>query len=369
MLRRELTEEATVSGEQTQRKVCVILGAGASWDVRNEGSQIRTEGLRPPFARELFHLEGRGNFRPIIAEYEGAVTLAQGLASKSTGPNFDLEKELRRIAEHPSGLMREHYKHVPPYLRDLLMKCSYQYTAYPSCYIRLVEILLAEVPSDVLFLVLNYDDLLEQALYRFSTQAIRFESMDDYMRAERPVKVVKLHGSINWFKLIVPANVDWKTLVKNSDVLAKPEDGNIYVAASRGKSDTHMTFQIEIERQRAYPILTAPLAGKGATAAVCPAAHLKTAREFLSVCDRFLIIGCSGIDDDLFALMSESVRADLPQVQVVSGSRSESEKVFQKFASKGAFGPGSQHASRRLFDGGFQSFVAGDAPVEFLSLP
>ena len=152
--------------DESRPKVCVILGAGASYDVRSAGSPVINPGLRPPLARDLFNFDQDSSFWPILAEYEGAIVLAQGLATQSTLPDFDLEKELRRISEHPDDRMQEHYKHVPPFLRDLLTMCSYEYTAYPSCYIQLVQALLAEEPSDVLFLVLNYDDMLEQALYR-----------------------------------------------------------------------------------------------------------------------------------------------------------------------------------------------------------
>lgn len=357
-----------MSSKQTLPKLCVILGAGASHDVRDAGSPVLTPGLKPPLARELFDLERRTDFRSILDEYQGAVVLAQGLASKSksAGSGFDLEKELKSIAEHPSSLMREHYKHVPPYLRDLLMICSYEYTPYPSCYIRLVQILLADEPSDVLFLVLNYDDLLEQALYQFTAEAIRFESLDDYVRAERPVKVLKLHGSVNWFKLIGPANQEWKTLVKSNDVLAKPHESAIHVATKQGKSVKARTYALEITGNHVYPILTAPLAGKGATAAVCPAGHLVAARSFLSDCDRFLIIGASGFDDDLLALLQESVKSSLPQVQVVSGSDSRGKEVWQRFAASGAFGSGTQYASRAFFNGGFKAYMASDAPIEFL---
>lgn len=118
---------------QTHRKICVILGAGASYDVHDAGSSLLEAGLRPPLARDLFDFDERDHFRSILAEYEGAVVLAQSLANKSRQPDFDIEAELRRIAQHPSDQMREHFKHVPPYLRDLLTVCSYGYTSYPSC--------------------------------------------------------------------------------------------------------------------------------------------------------------------------------------------------------------------------------------------
>lgn len=353
--------------ENPPRKVCVILGAGASYDVRSAGSPVVNEGLRPPLARDLFNLDRHGEFRSILAQYEGAVVLAQNLAARSSLGDFDLEKELKRIAEHPDDQVREHYKHVPPYLRDLLMMCSYGYTSYPSCYIQLVQALLAEEHSDVLFLALNYDDMLEQALYRFTSGALRFESLDDYVRTSQPAKVVKLHGSINWFTPIGPQNTDWMTQVRNNDVLAKPSEGDIHVKTSHGRSDQLRTYQIEIAGQHAYPVLTAPLAGKGAAAMVCPAMHLETACEFLTDCSRFLVIGSSGIDEDLLALLDQSVAPKSPWVQFVSGRSDIGEGVRQRFVSRvRAFRSISSLDGAVVFNGGFASYVASDALLKFL---
>ena len=353
--------------KQTSRKICIILGAGASHDVRSAGSPVLNRGLQPPLARDLFNLEGHSAFRPILAEYDGAVVLAQELATRSDRPDFDLEKELRRIAEHPSDQVREHYKHIPPYLRDLLMMCSYEYTSYPSCYIQLVQALLAEEPSDVLFLVLNYDDMLEQALYRFSGGVVHFESLEDYVRPSHLAKVVKLHGSINWFKPIGPVNADWNTYVRRDDVLAKANDSVIQVASAHGRSDSRRTFQIEISGQRGYPILTAPLAGKGAAAMVCPDAHLAIARDFLKDCSRFLVIGCSGRDDDLLDLLKGSVRASRPWAQFICGSEALGDEVRKRFSAKvGPFSSISSVDAEVAFDGGFAAYVASDSLIRFL---
>ena len=92
---------------ESHRKICVILGAGASYDVHDAGSELRDKGLRPPLARDLFNLDQLNRFRSILDEYEGAVVLAQRLANKSGQPDFDIKKELRRIAEHPKGQLRE----------------------------------------------------------------------------------------------------------------------------------------------------------------------------------------------------------------------------------------------------------------------
>ena len=352
---------------EVRPKVCVILGAGASHDVRNAGSPVLSSGFRPPLARDLFNLDQFPEFREILAEYDGAVVLAQDLAPRSSVPGFDLEKELRRIADHQDPMMREHYKHVPAYLRDLLMMCSYEYTRYPSCYIQLVEDILSEEPSDILFLVLNYDDLLEQALYRFTNGTVIFESQDDYVRGSYPVKVVKLHGSINWFKSIGSSSADWKVLVRSTDVLTMPSDGGFRVLSKNGRANGSRTYQIELDGNRAYPVLTAPLAGKSSSEMVCPPSHLATAREFLAECSRFLVIGSSGLDDDLLDLLQETVRPKNPWVQFVSGSEELGQKAWERFRSRvRAFRSVSSLDGEVVFDGGFEAYVARDGPSIFL---
>ena len=64
----------------------------------------------------------------------------------------------------------------------------------------------------------------------------------------------------------------------------------------------------EIDRDAwLYPVLTAPLAGKGITDSVCPASHVTDAGNFLSDCTKFLIIGTAGWDDDLMGFLDKAV--------------------------------------------------------------
>ena len=56
------------------------------------------------------------------------------------------------------------------------------------------------MPNHVLFLVLNDDKLLEQALALFDANR-DFSNIESYVREGRQAKVVKLLGSVNWFKL------------------------------------------------------------------------------------------------------------------------------------------------------------------------
>jgi len=64
----------------TKKKACVILGAGASYDVANDGAPIRNPELRPPLARELFNMEKRREFSNVMTSYPGAKVLSSSLA-------------------------------------------------------------------------------------------------------------------------------------------------------------------------------------------------------------------------------------------------------------------------------------------------
>jgi hypothetical protein len=284
-------------------KACVILGAGASWDVKGEGSPHKNPGFRPPLARELFDIEGHPSYWDIVDKYPGAKVLAQSLAPLISSGQVSIEKELRRYAEHSDARIRSHFKHIPPYLRDLLYFASYSYTHMPSSYIELAKELLAEHPHDVLFIVLNYDDLLEQALRWFDPE-LKFDNISHYVAADRPAKVVKLHGSINWFKNM-PRNgkESWDNALARFDPSTKAPENEIIVTNWTRPVREHG----DLYTQHLYPLLTAPLAGKGVSDAVCPGSHVEVAKEFLSDCQKFLIIGTSGLDEDLLAMVDSAL--------------------------------------------------------------
>ena len=351
-------------------KICVILGAGASHDVRNAGSLasgitgsgvVGDSHLRPPLARDLFNIEGNPHYWPYLQEYNGATVLTQGLAEQSKQAGFNLEGELRRLAEHPSAVVRNHFRTVPPYIRDLITACTDNYTPVPSCYVSLAQVLLAEAPSEVLFLVLNYDDLLEQALRLFDP-SFTFEVLEDYVRSERQAKVVKLHGSISWFKLIGPRSGDWNQQILEQDVLAKTPDPEVVVSGRRQK-----THAIELRESHVYPVLTAPLAGKGITDMVCPSDHLETAREFLVDCRKFMIVGSSGVDEDLLDLLQSTVKghSDLT-AQFVCGDERASQSSWEAFRrGLGVFNALVTPRDEIAYNGGFVTYTSSGAALRF----
>ncbi len=335
-------------------KACVILGAGASFDVRGPGSRERNSAFRPPLTRDLFNIGGNQEYQNIIRWYPGANTLAQRIARLDRSENeIGIERELRRYAEHHNSQIREHFKHIPAYLRDLLYLASNAYTYTPSGYVELIIELLAEYPHDVLFIVLNYDNLLEIALSEYDREQFQFTDITQYVADNRSAKVVKLHGSINWFRYLPGGTREgWDDLVRQLNIFEQLPEHEILVI-----DKVRVVREHEAGSHRYYPILTAPLAGKYLNDAVCPESHISAAREFLDDCKKFLIIGTSGLDEDLLALLDSAVHTKSPPLVQVVGKGGAKNTLSRFRQNVRAFGSIESIPPQAEFDEGFQIYL------------
>ena len=309
--------------------------------------------FRPPLASELFDNSGR--FNEFLHDFPGAEFLARDLSPLLARGEIGLEEQLRHYAEHPEERMRQRYKHIPGYLRDLIWACSEQYVRMPGCYVQLVIALLAEVPHEVLFLVLNYDTLLEKAIVAYEP-AWQFSKLADYVEPSRAAKVVKLHGSVNWF-IRLGGLGEWEVHVEKEDVLRKPDEDQIIVGRF-----PHVK-QAEHAGRRLYPVLTAPLAGKGITDIVCPDSHSTFAREFLASCQKMLVIGTSGLDADLLALLDSSMSPDSGTMIHFVGQGPQTVEALARFrAGVASF---REYPLTTSYDNGFQRYVADETFRQF----
>jgi len=315
---------------------------------------------KPPLARELFDIEHHDAHWQVLYLYPGARWLTQQLARRIGAGDFYLEAELRSFAEHRDPQIRNMFKHIPPYLRDLLKRSSDSYTQEPGSYIALVYQLLSQVPQEVLFLVLNYDNLLEKALVGLDS-SYRFNKMSDYVAPDRQAKVVKLHGSINWFKRIGSQRL-WLELVELLDIFEKAVEKEIEVI-------DHVIHVLEHRDNLGffYPILTAPLAGKSTLDFVSPESHINAAKEFLGTCKKFLIIGTSGRDEDLLSLLNTSTPPEShPYVHMVgdNGAREAFERFSDSVRAFAATGSLSE-----THENGFRAYVSSQHLERFAAMP
>ena len=340
--------------EIVRTKVCVILGAGASADASNEGGPPANPTWKPPLASELF---GRrmvfqsGAARP----YPGVRALASELGE--LGP-LPLEAKLLEFARDPRDLVRRYFRQVPLYLRDLLLSVTTNYTGgeNPGNHVRLCLNLLKE--HQTAFLDLNYDDYLEKAL-PVCGDGLEIRNLSDYVELERVAIVGKVHGSIHWGTPVGPADAPSAHLEAYYAFDPLGPCPELIFAPSRDS-----TFGWRDRNGRLlYPVLTAPLAGKDHTALVCPKGHLDALKTFLEGCTHYVVIGTSGLDDDLLGFLRQYVHS-VELVHYVNKGETATESCKTNF-EKAA--PAFRNARRSIaFDGGFRLYLGSQHFRDFL---
>lgn len=347
-------------------KMLVILGAGANIGIAGEIADTN-EVWRPPLADELFGSKLKlPGWRDIIKPYTGAINIGNRLTAERRSSGASLEQALRGYYEHDDFATRLNFRHVPPYLRDLLQAVSHSYTDWPGTLIRLCGELLAERPHHVAFVTLNYDTFIERALSNSDPPIYSFRELDNYIEDSRQAKVFKIHGSVDWAAPIGGTTEDWEFRVSElSDDLTRLRSSmdvkdNI-VSPIKGWQQDNKYW---------YPILTAPLAGKDDDSFVCPESHENALKEFLSDCEKVLIIGNSGTDDDLMLFLNNELK-NPKHVLVVDKSKIAAEGVIEKYkcgveSIKSISQPMRQKVM--AFDGHAGDFMLGSDVAAFADL-
>ena len=297
--------------------VVVILGAGASWDV-SSGSGVSDVHWRPPLTSELFGDRARADFWNVLSRSEGAMNLYVQLHPLAVTNSLPLEQKLSEFANHKDPRVRESFKQLPPYISDVLFRCSTAYQYDNGTYRQLVHVLLAEAGNKVAFLVMNYDTLLEQAITAFDPM-LSFRSMADYVADGRQALVYKLHGSVDWGRPIgtIVGGPGWKDQLRDLP-LDQLTQRPVEFIPNRSE-DTSAPVQLRGERWYWYPALTLPLADKSAADYVCPPEHVESLRRELATVSHVLIAGTSAQDPDVLSLLAETLPAKLTRVDVVTG--------------------------------------------------
>ena len=334
-----------------REKVCVILGAGASYDVLDQPTSRDNKLYRPPLAAGLFNT-ANSEFDRILDQYPGARYIATVFPDqRSRGKSF--EEALSYYADNTDEVVKSHFYHVPPYLHDLLTACSDFYTPDQGCYARTIMELLSVHSMDVLFLILNYDDLLERALAKHDPRSYVFNQTEDYVSPGRAANVIKMHGSVNWYRPIgISKSQSWLETIADPELLVRPKDSEIIVdhGVHRVKDHIH-------QRTWLYPILTAPVAVKSATEIACTDTHTAFAEEFLSSCRKFLVVGTSGSDADLFHLIGRASAGVPAELVHFVGKGSETQEALDRFQNGVDVFPSSVV---KIFTNGFQHYVNHD---------
>jgi hypothetical protein len=342
----------------------VVLGAGASKDCVAEGeiSQFDNE-WRPPLASELF--AARPNFNAIMTRYPKVNAVSERIRTKLRNQE-NLEDILQELESSQNLQVQKQVWEVAFYLQELLWNVSDQFiTSGGTKFDTLVSSLLTAGFDRILFLTLNYDLLLDNALARFEDHS--FGSMQDYVPQNRNWALVKAHGSVNWGRPLLngslaAANPDAAlgSLAESPNLSSETE----IIRGSRGLLGFSEGQRVS-QGKLLFPALAIPT--RGEKDFQCPREHVRGAKKFVEECANFLFIGFSGLDPHVLGLFVgvQTVK----KIMVVNFNRDEGKQMFERLRKRNdrLLPAGrSETVDPYISDRGFRAFMEAGGLSRFL---
>jgi hypothetical protein len=314
-------------------RLFVIVGAGASYACAPTGETFPHDpGYWPPLTSDLFTTNRlgfapmRARYASILAQYPLAKAAAAELSTEQSAVGLEtILRERYRDSTHEHD--RRIFRGVLPYLQDLLYNVSHNFTSFPQNYEALATKLLRL--KEVVFISLNYDLLLDNALLTFDP---RRSTMGWYIEPSRRWSLIKLHGSVDWGRrLDTPRGVD--------DFVAPTEEltmtSNIVLRGGRLSQIRGFTNETGAHKgELYYPALAAPVGETDEL--VCPPEHVAFLRDRLAATQpmHLLFIGYSGIDQEVVSLIRGSERG-VKTLMVVDRDRQAAFEVAERLSVQG----------------------------------
>src|SRR5260370_30458401 len=236
----------------SSRKLAVILGAGASRGCLGNGIAARaSDQWLPPLANELFDRR----FDPLLTRF---IRLAAHLDDvrivlSSEGANFEkCLLDFYRSAERSGDRWP---LDIPLYLRELLWTVSDEYLQGSSKYDTLVQRVLGSPFERIMFLNLNYDLFVENALRNCNRHL--FDSVRSYIPPNKKWLLINPHGSVNWARILekCPQHASDDLPPFPSDMEGPPQFGPTIKVVLRPMQSARRYYTAAVAERRLYPHL------------------------------------------------------------------------------------------------------------------
>lgn len=319
----------------------VVFGAGASYDsAPSYHPQSLEAGLvntnRPPLANDLF-----AN-RPLFAEVMARFPECQPVIPYLRHPDADIPVErvleqLQAEAErYPEG--QRQLTAIRYYLHCMIWQCEEQWekihkgvTNYKTLVDRIERQRKSSEP--VCLVTFNYDRMLEAALPVID---LRIGSLGDYVNS-KDYKVIKLHGSVNWGRVIEAPPIKKKLASLRDDqipaeVIRLSPDLWSAKFITRDYKISHGFPMGRSDGTPLFPALAIPVENKFDFE--CPDYHLAVLQECIPETTKLLVIGWRATDVPLLDLLGKNLQKDI-RAMVISGDVSEAIKVIERLKTAG----------------------------------
>ncbi len=303
----------------SDRKLTVILGAGASHDcVPPNTATVRSE-YRPPLTKHLFALRS-SSFDPILARFQRAAGLSQDIRIR-LAQGQHLESILQEYASESNVALKKQYWEVPLYLQEVLGEVSRSYVVPggATSFATLVREVEKSQYKEVMYLTLNYDLFMEQAIERvYGGDVIH---MSDYTPRDKKWFLTKLHGSVNWGRRL-KNSFDWKG---NEAEMFDSLESDLSLDVEIKMLGGHQAHDRYFNKMYYYPALAVPIEGKANF--VCPKPHVEMTRNFLESCTDFLVIGFGALDQHVLELLGNV--KEVRKLTIIDKNNVEGKKVLE----------------------------------------
>lgn len=311
----------------------VIFGAGASYDsapTYPPGSSVQGAGAgaaldefyRPPLADRLF--ANRPAFAAALghfAECQPIVPRLRHLYKETVEEALeDLQVKAKTYPRGVQQLIAVRY-----YLQEILLNCSTRWNGTTQG-VTNYKTLLDQIErahkgnESVCLVTFNYDTLLEDALTGFD---LPIKSMADYTKGHPFYRMFKLHGSVNWARLL-RNNIEGPNPYNPSQVAREW----IRRAMELNVSDDYVVWggsPIAVaDGKPAIPAIAIPV-GKGKIFE-CPHEQVEKLRELLPLTTKVLVIGWRAAEEHFLRLLREHLPAGI-SLYIVSGSAADAEET------------------------------------------
>lgn len=336
-------------------KLTVILGAGASHDCGVHG-QEEDSNCPPPLAKDLF----APVYDPTLSWYPRLAARTDEVRTRLAADE-NMEDILRDLYESA----RQHNNYwpfqIPLYLRHLFWSISLDYASNSTKFDTFVRVVLESHFSRVMFVNLNYDLFLDQALERYD--GCKLESLRSYVPKAKNWLLIRPHGAVNWARpidncpvyhdIFCPTQLDTTPqFASNGDitlVMWNRSNHNFYVPNSSAREGY------------LYPQLVIPADNPKEFA--CPKSHIEDATMFLRDCSNFLLIGFSGRDEHIVRLL-ETMPNHSKLAIVGKGSR-DAEQILNAMCFQM---PNLKQKNLLLsfHNGGFSEFITSQSFLGFV---
>lgn len=326
----------------------IILGAGASHDCG--AHVVEAPDKRVPLAKDVLG----ESFDDVLCCFPQLDRRKDELRARlAKGEN--LEAVLRDFYDSARANQKFWPFQIPLYLRQLFWAISQDYMHGSTKVDTLMRRTLASAYRRVMFLSLNYDLFLDEAIMGY--ERVHLSDMDSYIAAEKKWILIKPHGSVDWARAIDncprggPGEF-WPTQLndtphysaENPSVVMWNRALNVYYRPSYPPGDyMHPQLVIPADSPKEF---------------ACPAAHIEAARGFHGGCSNLIVIGFSGRDEHIARLLG--FMPDRSHITIVGKGQGDAKSVMDTiFARVPDLVPKKFDAE--FYDDGFSEFVMSDS--------